>query len=330
MRALPSLLVVLCAVGCAAGCADTTAPAWPSGASIRTEIVDDRVELGWPAPADERGVAVFVVRIDERDAARLGPEARAYGASELAEASVHAIEVVAIDESGTASVARATRVTMPDRTPPVFAPQSSLSIRAEGNAGDAERAVELSWPAATDAAGVARYRVTRDAHEVAAPTSTSLRLEPAPLISETQFSVVALDAAGNASAPLALRWDAAPQARSERLAQERAAVVMDMLLGSLGERGAFADVLAGGAVTGNSQDVLSQAQGVGVAEGGGSRGGGVPGGGGAIGGLGGLRGAAGPPERALTAHLDTRVTVRAGSRPAAELEGAIRARGRIL
>lgn len=327
MRTLLSLLVVPCFVGCA----DTTAPAWPGGASLRTEIVDDRVELGWPAPADERGVAVFVVRIDERDAARLGPEARRYGASELAESSEHTIEVVALDESGNASVALSARVTMPDRTAPVFAPQASLSIRAEGLASDAERAVELSWPAATDAVGVARYRVTRDEQEVGAPTSTSLRLEPAPLVSETQFSVIALDAAGNASPPLALRWDVAPQARSERLAQERAAFT-DMLLGALGDRGALADVLAGGAVTGNSQDVLAQAQGVGVAEGGGTRGGGVAGGGATVGGLGRLGGlgSGGPIAPGPRSHVDVTVAPRDGARPASELERALRVRNRAL
>lgn len=82
---------------------------------------------------------------------------------------------------------------------------------------------------------------------------------------------------------------------SARLAVEEAqARVEQMLLGALGgAEGAFADVLAGGAVTGNAEDVMATAEGVGVAtnaEGGTLR---ERGGGGRVGsatsGLGGLR-----------------------------------------
>lgn len=51
-----------------------------------------------------------------------------------------------------------------------------------------------------------------------------------------------------------------------RIREEAAAQAQQMLLGALGESGAFADVLAGGAVTGNAAEVLAQAQGVGVAD----------------------------------------------------------------
>ncbi len=77
-----------------------------------------------------------------------------------------------------------------------------------------------------------------------------------------------------------------------RIAQEAAAQAEAMILGALGEGGALSDVLAGGAVTGNAEDVLAQASGVGVAQG---RSGGAlrtrsgGGGSGQQGGLGGLR-----------------------------------------
>lgn len=51
-----------------------------------------------------------------------------------------------------------------------------------------------------------------------------------------------------------------------RIREEAAAQAQQMLLGALGEGGALADVLAGGAVTGNAADVLAAAQGVGVAD----------------------------------------------------------------
>lgn len=54
---------------------------------------------------------------------------------------------------------------------------------------------------------------------------------------------------------------------SARMAEEAASAAEALLLGALGSEGggALADVLAGGAVTGNAEDVLAQAAGVGVA-----------------------------------------------------------------
>lgn len=55
--------------------------------------------------------------------------------------------------------------------------------------------------------------------------------------------------------------------KSARIAQEAAQAAEALIVGALGaEGGALADVLAGGAVTGNAQDILSQAMGVGVAK----------------------------------------------------------------
>lgn len=52
-----------------------------------------------------------------------------------------------------------------------------------------------------------------------------------------------------------------------RIAEEASQAAEALLLGALGDKGgALADVLAGGAVTGNAEDVLAQAAGVGVAQ----------------------------------------------------------------
>lgn len=52
-----------------------------------------------------------------------------------------------------------------------------------------------------------------------------------------------------------------------RIAEEAAQAAEALIVGALGaEGGALADVLAGGAVTGNAQDILAQAAGVGVAQ----------------------------------------------------------------
>ncbi|MAQ18414.1 MAG: hypothetical protein CMN30_26895 [Sandaracinus sp.] len=76
-----------------------------------------------------------------------------------------------------------------------------------------------------------------------------------------------------------------------RIAQEAAATAEALVLGALGEGGALADVLAGGAVTGDAESVLAEASGVGVAQGGTGgnlrtrSGGGGSGEGGSLGGL---------------------------------------------
>lgn len=61
---------------------------------------------------------------------------------------------------------------------------------------------------------------------------------------------------------------AAVAEKSARIAQEAAQAAEALIVGALSSEagGALADVLAGGAVTGNAQDILSQAMGVGVAK----------------------------------------------------------------
>ncbi|HKP63396.1 MAG TPA: AgmX/PglI C-terminal domain-containing protein [Polyangiales bacterium] len=63
--------------------------------------------------------------------------------------------------------------------------------------------------------------------------------------------------------------EAAVAEKTARIAQEAAQSAEALIVGALSSEagGALADVLAGGAVTGNAQDILSQAMGVGVAKG---------------------------------------------------------------
>ena len=99
---------------------------------------------------------------------------------------------------------------------------------------------------------------------------------------------------------------AAAAAEGARIGQDAQAQAEALLLGALGEGGALADVLAGGAVVGNSADVLAQAQGVGVANSQGGtmrqRGGG---GGSGQGGLGGLQRAGGEGVTAAAGEGET-------------------------
>jgi hypothetical protein len=105
-----------------------------------------------------------------------------------------------------------------------------------------------------------------------------------------------------------------------RIREEAAAQAQQMLLGALGEDGALADVLAGGAVTGSAADVLAQAEGVGVADSAGGtlreRGGGGSSGQGGLGGLvragGGATGARQEGEQVIERVIRGRFTLEGG------------------
>lgn len=99
-----------------------------------------------------------------------------------------------------------------------------------------------------------------------------------------------------------------------QLAEAAASKAEAMILGALGSGGALADVLAGGAITGDAEDVLAQAAGVGVAQSGASGLRARAGGGSGVGGLGNLRAAEGAgkaqgegaavKERAIRGRID--------------------------
>lgn len=131
--------------------------------------------------------------------------------------------------------------------------------------------------------------VTDEPTETEAETETEVaEAEPQPRQSESSSS------SNSSSDGTPSERQAAADSDARMAASDAAQQVETLLLGALGSgQGAFADVLAGGAVTGNAEDVMAQAEGVGVAQGstGGvlreRSGGGQVGGGGAD--LGGLR-----------------------------------------
>ncbi|MDT7726329.1 MAG: hypothetical protein QOI21_2905 [Actinomycetota bacterium] len=64
--------------------------------------------------------------------------------------------------------------------------------------------LDLSWPAATDNAGIAGYTVTQDGKQIALTAKTALRVSGLTPATAYTFSVTARDAAGNQSAPVQL------------------------------------------------------------------------------------------------------------------------------
>ncbi len=70
---------------------------------------------------------------------------------------------------------------------------------------------------------------------------------------------------GRSSEPTSGSGQASADSNARLAVEQAQAQVEQMLLGALGADGAFQDVLAGGAVTGNAEDVMATAEGVGVA-----------------------------------------------------------------
>lgn len=235
------------------GCADTDAPRFDDGAALSQRGDEQRISFEWPGARDGRAVTGYLVRIDGEPAARLGPEARSYAADELPEASEHTIEVVAIDEAGNESRALSLTAHVPDRTPPAFAGDAQLTLAAEGTFASDTRAVTLTWPAATDAVGVARYRVLRDGEEVGATGERSLLVVGSALTERTTFVIRAVDEAGNESSDLVARWADSEQGRTELGSSAEA---RRLLLGALGEPGSLSGVFLEGG--GGASDVFDR------------------------------------------------------------------------
>lgn len=256
-----------------AGCADPAE--WPPAAAIEVvSVTSDRVSFRWP-PAD--GASAYIVRVDGVHVARLGADARSYEALELSEASEHRFEVVALGPDGTSSSVLARRARTSDGTPPSFPEGAPLTVRVEPSEDSSEAVLE--WPAATDNVGLARYRVFAGDEELATvePPETTLRI---PHIDDgARYRVRALDAEGNESEALEVVWQAPPPAeepspppeepaRNARndvgLAVASAQADVDrLLLGAFGPSNEVPRI--GAATTASAEDLLAQAEGVGIA-----------------------------------------------------------------
>jgi chitodextrinase len=85
--------------------------------------------------------------------------------------------------------------TGPDTTAPALSGQPAANILLP-------TMLDLSWPAATDAGGLAGYTVTRDGQVIARTALRQLRVSGLQPNTPYTFAVTATDAAGNTSAPI--------------------------------------------------------------------------------------------------------------------------------
>jgi hypothetical protein len=168
---------------------DTVPPAVPADLHA-ADLTAERVNLVWGADPD--AASYVVLRDGTQVAAPAGPGWTDTG---VAPAETHTYAVRAVDAAGNVSGNAVLTVTTPapppDTTPPT-AP-GSLTARVVS-----PTQVSLSWTAASDDVGVARYRVTRDGTVLTTTTgltATDTTVGAGP----HEYRVVALDAADNPS-----------------------------------------------------------------------------------------------------------------------------------
>jgi len=180
------------------GTGDTTPPTAPSALTV-TATTSTSVALKWTASTDNVGVTGYDIY---RGTTLAGTSATTtFTDTGLTPSTQYSYTVKAHDAAGNVSAASAavtatTTAGSGDTTPP----STPANVTASGVTSTS---VSLSWSPSTDNVGVAGYRVYRGG--TLAGTTTTTSFTDTGLTPSTQYSytVVAYDAAGNASSPSA-------------------------------------------------------------------------------------------------------------------------------
>jgi chitodextrinase len=177
-----------------ADCPDTTPPSAP-GAPAFTNVTATTATASWNPSTDNVAVTGYAVAVDGADAG--GTATTSLALTDLACGADHVVEVRAHDAAGNDSdpaTATLTTAACPDTTPP-SAPGSLV-------ADPGQSTIDLRWDASTDDVGVSGYQVTANGVLVDEPAGTTASV-PARCGTPYHLEVVAVDAAGNVSAPAA-------------------------------------------------------------------------------------------------------------------------------
>lgn len=178
-----------------------------SGATVRayrwtdadSDSVVDAGELG---SAIALGTSAADGSVAAADIGDLGPGTYKY---------VVTAEDAANNESAR-TAATAVTVTLSKDLPPDVVDPTWPSGAELAKANVTRTGVRLSWPAAADDRGIDHYELTQDGGSIESPSAATLSYDVGGLTAGTDyaFEVVAVDAAGNRSAPLALTVGTSP------------------------------------------------------------------------------------------------------------------------
>src|SRR2546426_133746 len=176
---------------------DTVAPSTPAGLTA-SAVSSSRIKLSWLAATDN----VRVIRYNVyRNCVQIDIVAgTSYANTGLAAATTYSYTVLAYDTSWNAS-AQSSAVSATTKAPAdTQAPSipTNLAVTVVSSSQ-----IDLSWSPATDNVGVTGYRVYRNGTLAASPTGTSVSIVGLSAGTTYSFTVSAVDAAGNVSAPSA-------------------------------------------------------------------------------------------------------------------------------
>ncbi len=169
-------------------------PAAPSGLSATYGT--GQVKLSWATAADPDGaVAAYDVY---RDGVRIATTAGTAFPDSFGAGSTHTYVVDAVDTAGNVGPPSGPLVAkVPDSQPP-SAPTALKTTRGA-------KSITVSWTASTDNVGVTGYRISRNGAALVTTTAKSYTDTAVTQGTSYTYQVIALDAAGNVSAPSAAR-----------------------------------------------------------------------------------------------------------------------------
>lgn len=182
-------------------CADQAAPTWPSDARLVLQATANSVLVSWPTPVDDDAIERIEVQRDGETVAELSSDAHDFTVPDLDDSTQVRISVAAYDKADNRSEWLHESISTLDATPPHW-PAGARLVR-EGT--------EVRWVAANDAVGVTAYRLVGGGTTLSESNVTRFEVGPAPEVPEGEvaepetFEVIAVDAAGNLSAPLRMR-----------------------------------------------------------------------------------------------------------------------------
>jgi len=176
--------------------ADTTPPSMPSAVTVSV-VSDSELDLNWTASTDNVAVAGYLVYRDGAPLATLSG-VTAYQNTGLSEDTAYSYSVQALDAAGNVSP-QSTAVIGRTRKKDRIAPSTPTGLVATAVS---TAQINLSWAASTDNVAVTAYQVLRGGALVASLGNVTTYQDGSLNANTTYvYTVQALDAAGNASAP---------------------------------------------------------------------------------------------------------------------------------
>jgi chitodextrinase len=172
---------------------DTQPPTAPTNLSA-TAPSPLRVDLTWTASTDNVGVTRY--RVYRNGTQIATPTTASYSDTTVQPTTAYAYHVIAEDAAANSSSASNTaNITTPADTSPPTSPTGLVATAADPNR------VDLTWNGSSDDIGVDRYRIHRNGTQIATSIMPSYSDTTAQPNTSYSYSVDAVDAAGNISAP---------------------------------------------------------------------------------------------------------------------------------